>query len=390
MGEPLLAPVEQLDQQFEQQRRYDLRTQFAELVNGNMRTDFELRLEGHDLVGEDGRSMLEVNEKGRQDAKEAVRENPQLWFEIGRRDHDEDEVHELIGMAAGYGPNTKVVVSDFPDALMDTEKDVGGYSVTRKQTMLRVYIRKEDGVLQMFSQSLDGSNRQGLEAIYSRFDKVPEEGELLGQRIDKELSEDEQVNLVDELTGIYDRELSAQFGGEFYAGRRPADLRNTYDFVCAQEDLIEECIRLEKNGWLTDKFMYDTAALMNKRFKLLKTEQAIPVIKTAVAYNEAEIAMLHQQLRVSGVEARQRGESFSACGVTLNGNGLDGSLESLMKLAGFGNKSLDEEDTEESGSCEFISKECPECHEPNILTKVKALPSGKKIISGSCGCAVIK
>lgn len=42
------------------------------------------------------------------------------------------------------------------------------------------------------------------------------------------------------------------------------------------------------------------------------------------------------------------------------------------------------------GDCEFVSKECPVCHEKNVKTTVKALKSGKKIISGSCGCAVIK
>lgn len=42
------------------------------------------------------------------------------------------------------------------------------------------------------------------------------------------------------------------------------------------------------------------------------------------------------------------------------------------------------------GDCEFMSGECPECHAKNVKTKVQKLRStGKKRISGSCGCVKI-
>lgn len=41
---------------------------------------------------------------------------------------------------------------------------------------------------------------------------------------------------------------------------------------------------------------------------------------------------------------------------------------------------------DETGDCEFISKECPLCHKKNVKTVVKSIGKGKKRISGACGC----
>lgn len=43
----------------------------------------------------------------------------------------------------------------------------------------------------------------------------------------------------------------------------------------------------------------------------------------------------------------------------------------------------------EDGVCEFRSKKCPLCGKGNVRTVVRKLPSGKKHISGSCGCTKI-
>lgn len=42
---------------------------------------------------------------------------------------------------------------------------------------------------------------------------------------------------------------------------------------------------------------------------------------------------------------------------------------------------------EEDGDCDFISKKCPMCGAKNVRTLVRKMTSGKKIISGSCGCS---
>ncbi|MDB5181897.1 MAG: hypothetical protein JWP13_660 [Candidatus Saccharibacteria bacterium] len=49
-----------------------------------------------------------------------------------------------------------------------------------------------------------------------------------------------------------------------------------------------------------------------------------------------------------------------------------------------------ESDTSEgdSGDCEFVSKECPECGAKDVKTVVKKISTTAKRISGSCGCSV--
>src|SRR5665213_2620116 len=142
----------------ERQQRYDLTTQFAELIDGSMTTEFELDFNGHDLIGEDGRGLEETTRIGLQEATAVVKANPNLWFEVRRRSFEREEFEELIKMASGEGPNTMVVVSDFPAELMDATEDVGGYNTRRQQTMMRLFFRRADGTMLMYSQSLDGSS----------------------------------------------------------------------------------------------------------------------------------------------------------------------------------------------------------------------------------------
>ena len=53
-------------------------------------------------------------------------------------------------------------------------------------------------------------------------------------------------------------------------------------------------------------------------------------------------------------------------------------------------QNTNDEKANDNGDCEYVSKECPICHEKNVKTKVKKISETKTIISGSCGCAIIK
>ena len=240
----LKSPIE------EDQRYYDLTTQFAELVDGSIRTSFELHLVGDDLIAEDGNSLDKTTATGLKEAETIVLVEPNLWFEPRRRYHEREEYLDVLQMAKGEGPNTKIVVSEFPTELMDQPNDIGGYNVRRKQTMLRVYTRAR-GSIRMYSQSLDGSNREALESIYEHFDQQAQPGELLGQRIDQYLSDEDQEQIVDEIVRVYDSSLVKRFGGDWHAGRPLRDSRNTYEFVCRQHDLLSEYLRLANSGSLT-------------------------------------------------------------------------------------------------------------------------------------------
>lgn len=334
----------------------DVVTQFAELVDGSMRTSFELKFSGGELYGHDGRNMDEVTRKSLKEAEAMAAANPNLAWELRRRQHEREEYILAKKMANGGLPNTMIIPSDFPPELMEADADFGGYNVGRKQTMNRVLTLNENGNVQMYVQSLDGSNRQGLEAFYKEFGMQAQPGELLGQRIHANLSQAERKNLIDRLTGIYDREMSAQFGGEWHAGRRPADYRNTYEFVCQQRDLVETCVDLKLRGQLTDPLMYDFAATMQERFK---NDQGGNVVRLAPHQTTTNQANLAQEVALAGQSARSQGKVFSACGDTLNGEG-DDSLEAKLGEAGFGNKA----DTKAwHGGKKHKNKMCNSCKE---------------------------
>ena len=357
--------------------RYDALTQFAELVDGSMRTVFELQFDGADLYGPDGRSLSATCEKALQAARAEAKHNPGLWFEVGRRSIELDEIRQLIAMAKGNGSNTMVVTSDFPETLKHEKEDVGGYNVTRQQAMARIVtLHPKTGRILLQSQTLDGSNRVALDAVHADLGFETEPGELLGERRFVNLTAEQQTVLMDRVTGVYDRSLTAQYGGDWYAGRRPADIRNTYDFVRRQQDLVDTWVGLKQSGQLTDGIKYDLAATMQKRF-YEDTQSAHPVTSGSVfRATEEQFIRLQREMTLAGVEARLSGKSFSACGGTLRADGLDQSTESSMQSAGYGNKSKD---------CEFTSKECPECHKKNVRTKSKEI-NGKTHVSGSCGC----
>lgn len=358
----------------ERRLRYDLSTQFAEIVDGSMRTEFELKYSGQDLIGEDGSSMDEITQKSLSIGQKMAEAHPFFEFEARRRRHEREEFGELLQMADGKGPNAMIVVSDFPAELYGQPEDVGGYNVKRKQTMLRVMTRKADGSLRMYSQSLDRSDRQALEKIYAYFGQKPEEGELLGQRIRAHVAEGEEDQVADNLTKVYDQSLTNRLGGNWYAGRQPIDYRNTYEFVVRQNDLINHCIEMDKRGTLDNQYMYDIAATMQDRFDKELKDGAIST------FTRPDIASLRYEVMQAGFDARLEGRAFSGCGLTFKANNLmTGGLKNILNLSGFSNSVTE--------NCTFISQSCPQCGESNVKTTVTS--DGKtRHISGACGCSV--
>ena len=120
----------------------DTTTWLAEALDGNMRTSFEFKFYGNELYGQDGGALGPIFTDSLESAKNL---SANLSFELRRRKHEMDEYLAMIQMMNGFDFNTMVVVSDFPDELMNETTDVGGYNCQRKQTMLRVITKNEDG-----------------------------------------------------------------------------------------------------------------------------------------------------------------------------------------------------------------------------------------------------
>ncbi|GAC1391712.1 MAG: hypothetical protein NVSMB46_05270 [Candidatus Saccharimonadales bacterium] len=349
-------------------RRYlevydDTSSWLAEILDGSMRTPFSFHFNGSDIIGRDGRALGKIFSDALTAAQDSTNFDRRLSFEVRRRQIEMDEYGDMVEMCKGKLPNTMVVLSDFPEELKYEVHDVGGYNTSRQQTMLRVICARGDGTVDMYSQSLDRSDRTALESIYSAFNVIPSEGELLGQRIHVDASSEDQTRLIDKLMGIYDTTLSNKFGGEWQAGRPQKSEINTYDFVRSQHDLLDAFAK----GCLTHEGpedLYGLAAAIKKRFENHQSLSlnVIQAISTAQGFSIDP----YQEMRLAGEEAKSRGSTFSGCGKTL-GNGLtNNDSEDSLEKSGYGNKEM------KCVVCPFCRKtvdaivtpkkiSCPEC-----------------------------
>lgn len=317
----------------EHQRRWnDTTTWLAEVLDGKMRTPFEYMFDGQELYAEDGSALKPVFE----DSIKRAQGLP--GYEQRRRNLEMNEYDCMIAMAKDEMPNVMVVVSDFPPELIDASSDVGGYNVARKQTMLRVIYKADDGKIKMFSQSLDQSNRTGLEAVYGSLGFTAGPGELLGQRMHLQIDADEDKEfLVDQLTGVYDRSMQSQYGGDWTAGRRGRQV-DTYQFVCSQRDLLNAYLATTDGFKAGDK-EYNLAAAITARLNKKEVSNAhstewfndniIPVAAHVLAL---------QEMHEAGNTARQTGQTFSGCGASI-GSDSSNMPGSPYEQAGYGNKS---------------------------------------------------
>lgn len=359
--------------------REDFITWAAECLNGEMRTPthFQYDSESKEIYAQDGSPLEKIFKDSLVDARQLVRNNPQLKFEERRRALEYEEYKEMLEMMQDPSkPNTMIVVSDFPPELMEYPKDVGGYNVTRKQTMLRVIQRNSDGTLSMITQSLDGSNRKALESIYSRFDRVAESGELLGQRI-KVDSMNTSEEIAELITQQYDNELQKQTGKIHRAGIKTKNSYSldTYKFASSQHDLIEYYAKsvIENNDYQTN---YNVAATFAARYeKALEGEKRYyPPIADNPVSRQLQRHWLEQELHTYGRSASIQGKTFSGCGSTLKPN-TDNifSAESVLSENGYGNK------TDEKESYGFDSFQyCVVCQAPPDKNE-------KKKMCGPCG-----
>jgi hypothetical protein len=323
--------------QFDQDRRDydDVTTLFAEMVNGSMRTPFEYMYDGTELRARDGSAMRLIFEDSLEEADRIADKNPHFSYEVRRRRWEIDEHYDMLKMARGQLPNTMVVISDFPPELMEATEDIAGYNVTRKQTMLRV-LSWDGQRLHMHSQSLDRSDRPALEAIYASLGQTPRDGELLGQRMHLELDRVEQKFLVDKLTSVYDKRLTEQYGGSWYAGRAPAEAGqlNTYDFVRQQYDIVQLALHQQRLGRLD---AYGLAATLEKRFN-----QNIAIQPAAIMVQHLDpFHNLNQEIMQASAQARIMGRVFSGCGLSV-GSAEEMSLGSELDQAGYGSKTKEE------------------------------------------------
>jgi len=357
----------------------DTTTWLAETLHGSMRTEFEFSFDGQELRGEDGGSLDDIFDDAIIEARAITEWNPSMLFELRRRLEEREELNDMYKMVSGELPNTMIVISDFPEELASSDEDVGGYNVNRQQTMMRIITLGDDGKLRIVSQSLDGSNREALEAIYGSLGETAQDGELLSQRIHRELP-------------------------AAWQKQPDRNILNTYDFVVRQTDLIE---------WFTKEKLADPIGAEKLRYKLAATakdrhdkylrgfskaqESSDPNSLQGHSYNSfvsvaaiANSMSLQHELEISGRRAASRGEVFSGCGASVKPGEFFDEVSSAGQAStlGYGNRKRPRADDD----CEFTSKKCPACSKSAVRTKVEKIKilgtsRTKTKISGSCGCS---
>lgn len=337
----------QSPEQFDQYERHlnDTETWLAETLNGSMCTRFEYQFDGYELYGQDGGKLGEIFDDAIESAQLIARENPSLLFELRRRLIEKGEYLDMVAMAKGelvdedgQMVNTMIVISDFPPELMEADNDVGGYNVNRKQTMMRIITSGLDGKISMITQSLDGSDRVALEAVYNKLGEVPQAGELLNQRVKRSVPEQWHDQIHINLTQAHDQALAEQYGGSWKAGilqtEELAEI-DTYEFAKAQTDLIQLFTEAKmSNPVAAEKLRYKIAATASQRLEKYRNNTSH--LKTyTVAQPETKAWLIHEIEQASRAAAVQ-GKVFSGCGSTAS------SSEQLKEL-GYGNKSGEDE-----------------------------------------------
>jgi len=320
----------------EARRYHDLTTWLAEALDGQMRTPFTYRFDGRELYAQDNSPLRPIFDDAIADARNMAVRNPKMAFELRRRIIERDEYADMLAMGRGELPNTMIVISDFPPELLNATQDTGGYNVTRKQTMLRIITKTADGSMGMYSQTLDGSNRAGLEALYEAMGFAAQPGELLGQRMHVELSHEDQEFLADHLTGVYDRTLTQKYGGAWRAGRSRGRMENTYDFVLHQQDLVQAALA---RGVKSERDLYDLAAAMQRRFENVMVAATNNVNTNFIPH----AGNPYEEMRMAGLQAQSEGKTFSGCGASASVNGSEtgdaSGAAGELREAGYGNKS---------------------------------------------------
>ena len=320
----------------------DIETFFGECLRGPMRTPLELFYNPldpeADIRSEADEPLGPIFDESIVDIEQKAAIDSRYGFDVRRRHVERGEYNDMITMMDDEDCNTIVVRSDFPEEVRQMGYSFGGYDIERQQAYLRVIVRQNNRLL-MYSQSLDGSDRDGLEAIGAYVGQGSLPGELLGQRIKLTLDEIEQDTLIDILTSVYDTTLQQKTGIKHYAGlpmyaKAPVD---TLAFAKQQADIVNYAVQLRQQGNLSSDKQYDLIALMHERYDLASHNQSPPYIE---ARNELGHSMLHAQLidqqsHDAGQRAQAQGKTWNACGLTM-AIPQQADLEDKLGAAGYG------------------------------------------------------
>ena len=268
--------------------------------------------------------VRDVLEKGLQRAEEQVLLHPEWYFELNRRRLELQEWQEIEAFAAGEHPEAYglQVFSPHPDALQDDDIVIDGYNRGRKRTMSRTIIRTENGV-RITSMSLDQTNylalQESVAAVGYTLDADKSSEEILAQRYWITSPPPEGFEWTDVVRRAYDLSLAEQFGGEWYAGRRPMSADDALAFILRHPGPIEQHMRVVQEVMSSVHDAIEQAKLLeHHRYNFAAALGDLLQGKSAASNADA------------GAGAREQGRSFDPECPTL------GSVAEQVQALGYG------------------------------------------------------
>lgn len=265
---------------YQEWQRTEEITDQSERLAAPMENQFEYSLgnDGH-LYSEYGDMLLEVLQGGLVNAEAAARLQPDVGFEVERRNHELDELLAVEALAGSPDntPTSVVILSPIPDAVRNKTTAIRGYDSKRQKLMVRIWERSSQGVSSL-SMSLDKSDHKAIQAAvsslgYDLADDTTGSEEILAMRF---FSNTPLKELRDNVRTAYDDSLASTNGGKWFAGRQFDSVLNARTFINTQPDLISSHMQavahiqslglgLEDKNELLEEARFGLAAALDDR-----------------------------------------------------------------------------------------------------------------------------
>jgi hypothetical protein len=232
-----------------------------------------------------------------------------------KRDHRKEFLAEWAGQNLYQGYRMRTLQPGeqfvwFSAYAYDAEEKYGkkfmqecGLQADRKMGFIYLASAQEDGSIVLQSQTVDRSDDEAFASVLQK-------------------AEDEPRANMDEFVDAYDQVLENKFGGNFYAGRRDAEIQeNAWEEIRENEDLViynmEELESIARQNVseetierMTKRHIYGVWALFKKRLEGL----AVP---TFDFNNFSAQPSIRAQVQVAFMEFASAGKVMAACGGSL-------------------------------------------------------------------------
>lgn len=350
---------EQHYDRFEQNRRFEERTDIAERIGYPIRAMIAYTLEnGHLYAQTDTKRRAFVEQTA-----QALQEAPYIFqgdqaFEVVRRSHEHDEALLVDALARGeLGGNVLIKISKVPDAIVEGTTSIRGYRRDTLRTFGRIYARGKTGV-HCYLFSLDHNDFAGLRAIEGQigFDLTQRSSEdiLADYRVIKTDNDPDQYaeEFIDEAIDSYDSAIFERTGQRRHAGSTFGERDEALAAVTYHEDI------------------------MAQHFEAL--HQVASIARTA--QDKSELEETTRQATAAAIALKLRGtpdgmiNAESIAHEVENGNYAGDCSLATPNAMQQGQNSLTE-------NWKKMVKQCPKC----LATNVIASKDGEWI-SGTCGC----